>query len=109
MARTVRFHLDENCSNAIARGLRLRGIEVTTSPESGLIAASDEEQLAYASREGRIIVTQDKHFLRFKGVQHAGIAYSKKGARSVGEIIDILVLLWEIYEPEQMVDRIEYL
>ncbi len=33
MAQTIRFHLDENCSKAIARGLRLRGVDVTTTPE----------------------------------------------------------------------------
>ena len=35
MPRTIRFHLDENCSHAIAAGLRRRGIDVTTTPEMG--------------------------------------------------------------------------
>ena len=33
----IRFHLDENVSNAIADGLRQRGIDVTTTSEAGLI------------------------------------------------------------------------
>ncbi|GAL91197.1 hypothetical protein N44_00566 [Microcystis aeruginosa NIES-44] len=32
----------------IAKGLRMRGIDVTMSSEKALIGASDEEQLAYA-------------------------------------------------------------
>ncbi|CCI35971.1 MAG: DUF5615 family PIN-like protein [Microcystis sp.] len=40
--------LDERVSQAIAKGLRVRGIDVTMSSEEGLIGASDEEQLAYA-------------------------------------------------------------
>ena len=40
--------LNESVSNAIAKGLRMRGIDVTMSSEEGLIGASDEEQLAYA-------------------------------------------------------------
>lgn len=40
MPRTIRFHLDENCSHAIAAGLRRRGIDVTTTPEAGLLNAS---------------------------------------------------------------------
>ena len=48
MPNKIKFHLDENVSNAIANGLRMRGIDVTTSPEAGLIGASDEQQLAFA-------------------------------------------------------------
>ncbi len=33
MTQKIRFHLDENVSNAIAEGLRRRGIDVTTTPE----------------------------------------------------------------------------
>lgn len=31
MTQKIRFHLDENVSNAIAEGLRRRGIDVTTT------------------------------------------------------------------------------
>jgi hypothetical protein len=44
----IRFHLDENISQAIANGLRRRGIDVTTTPEESLIGKLDEEQLAFA-------------------------------------------------------------
>jgi hypothetical protein len=44
--------LDESVSNAITKGLRMRGIDVTMSSEEGLIGASDEEQLAYALSQG---------------------------------------------------------
>jgi predicted nuclease of predicted toxin-antitoxin system len=89
MARTLRFHLDENCPTAIADGLRRRGIDVTTTSEAGLLTESDEEQIAYARTEGRLIFTQDEDFLRMNaaGVPHAGIAYFRQGARSLGEII----------------------
>jgi len=40
--------LDEGVSQAITKGLRVRGIDVTMSSEEGLIGASDGEQLAYA-------------------------------------------------------------
>jgi hypothetical protein len=40
--------LDKSVSKAIAKGLRMRGIDVTTSPEEGLIGSSDKDQLAYA-------------------------------------------------------------
>ena len=48
MSEAIRFHLDENVDGAIAEGLRRRSIDVTTTPDVGLIGASDEEQVAFA-------------------------------------------------------------
>ncbi len=60
---TIRFHLDENMPSAVAAGLRLRGLDVTTTPEAELRTASDPLQLDHASAEGRVIVTRDRDFL----------------------------------------------
>jgi hypothetical protein len=111
MPRTIRFHLDENCTKAIAAGLRRHGIDLTTTPEAGLLGVTDEEEAAYALVEGRVIFTQDRDSLRIHaaGVSHAGIAYCEKDTRSIGEIITSLVVVWEIYEPAEMLNRIEYL
>jgi Domain of unknown function (DUF5615) len=46
MARTIRFHLDENCDPRVAAGLRLLGVDVTTTQEAGLLRAPDDAQLA---------------------------------------------------------------
>ena len=110
MSRTIRFHLDENCPRALADGLRRRGIDVTTTPEAGLLEATDEEQTAYALREGRVIFTQDEDFLAIQasGIPHAGIAYCKKDTRSIGDMIRGLALIWEVYEPAEMVGKVEY-
>jgi predicted nuclease of predicted toxin-antitoxin system len=64
MARTIRFHLDETGDPRIAAGLRLHGVDVTTTPEAGLLHASDEAQLAYVIAHARVTVTQDTNFLR---------------------------------------------
>ena len=111
MPKTIRFHLDENCAKAIAVGLRRHGIEVTTTPEVGLLGATDEEQAAYARLESQVIFTQDRDFLRIHaaGVTHAGIAYCEKDTRSLGEVIAALVLIWEVYEPDEMRERVEYI
>jgi hypothetical protein len=111
MPRTIRFHLDENCSQALAGGLRRRGIDVTTTSDAGLIGASDELHVAYATREGRAVFTHDKDFVRLHaaGTPHRGIVYCQEDKIGIGALIDGLVLLWEIYEPEEMVGRVEYL
>jgi predicted nuclease of predicted toxin-antitoxin system len=111
MPRTIRFHLDENCDPAIAKGLRRQGVDVTTTHDAQLLNAPDEQHVAYAVRENRVIFTQDRHFLRLHAAEtpHLGIAYCKKDTLSIGEIISGLILIWEIYDPGEMVGRIEYL
>jgi len=111
MPRTIRFHLDENCSGAIAVGLRRRGVDVTTTADAGLLGALDPEQIAHASLLGRVVFTQDGDFLGIhgSGTPHPGIAYCPKDSRSIGEIIESLVLIWEIYDAEDMQNRIEFI
>jgi len=111
MLRAIRFHLDENCSHTIADGLRRRGIDVTTTPEVGLLRVTDEEQLAYARAELRVIFSYDDDLLRLAatGAEHAGIAFCQQRKRSVGDIVRGLVLMWERLEPHDMVGRVKYL
>ena len=111
MPGTIRFHLDENASSAIADGLRNRSVDVTTTPEEGLIASSDEAQLKFALSQERVIFTQDADFLRLHqaGADHAGIAYCQQGSRSIGEILRGLILMWELLEPEDIRGRVEFI
>jgi Domain of unknown function (DUF5615) len=110
MPRSIRFHLDENCAASVAAGLRRQAVDVTTSREARLLGVPDQEQMAYALAENRVIFTQDQDFLRIhsSGRPHAGIAYCAKGSRSIGEIIDGLLLIWELLEPEEMANRVEF-
>ncbi|WP_414549633.1 DUF5615 family PIN-like protein [Anabaena sp. CCY 0017] len=77
MARAIKFHLDENVSNAIANGLRKREIDVTTTSEQGLISVSDQVQLEFSFSQRRVIFTQDTDFLRLdqSNTNHLGIVY----------------------------------
>jgi predicted nuclease of predicted toxin-antitoxin system len=103
--------MDENTTGAVADGLRRLGIDVTTTPDVGLIGAADEDQLAHARGESRMLLTHDKDLLRLHaaGVPHAGIAYCRKDARTVGEVVQALVLIWEIYDSPELANRIEYI
>lgn len=107
----IRYHLDENAHAAIADGLRRRAIDVTTSEEAGLVSATDEQQLAYAVSQGRVVVTHDPDFLRFAaaGREHPGIVFSASGVRSIGELVRGLVRLFFTRTAEEMHNRVEYL
>ena len=111
MARVIRFHLDENCDPRIAAGLGLHGVDVTTTPEAGLLHVADEVQLAYAVAQGRVIVTQDADFLRLAaaGRETPGVAFYPGQERSIGQVIRALLLIWEVYEPDEMRNRVEFL
>jgi predicted nuclease of predicted toxin-antitoxin system len=111
MARTIRFHLDEHVAHAVAAGLRRLGIDVTTTTEAGLLGAADADQLAYGLAERRVIFTEDDDFLALAaaGATHAGLAYCQQNTRSIGQIIRGLELIWEVYEPHEMSNRIEFL
>jgi hypothetical protein len=111
MPRTIRFHLDGNFARAIAQGLTRRGIDVTTTPEEGLMGAIDEKHATYCLAERRVLFTRDQDFLRLDaaGVERAGIAFCAKDTKSIGEIIHRFVLIWEFYEPGGMAGRVEYL
>jgi predicted nuclease of predicted toxin-antitoxin system len=107
----MRFHLDENVDHAIAGGLRRRSINVTTSTDAHLLSSPDEEQLAFASREGRVLITHDRDLVRLHalGTPHAGIAYCPSGTRTIGEIVRQLLLMHECLAEVEMLEQIEYL
>lgn len=111
MRRTIRFHLDEHVDPAIADGLRRRRIEVITATEAGLLGATDEVHLAAANAEQRVILTNDSDFLRLhaQGRLHPGIVYCHQQSRSVGKIIRSLEMIWEVFEPEEMRNRVEFI
>ncbi len=106
----IRFHLDENVDHAIAHGLRLRGIDVTTATDADLIAAADFEHITFALSENRVIFTQDQDFLRHHsaGDEHAGIVYSQQGVRSIGEMVRYLHFLSDCLEPQDMRGQLEF-
>lgn len=70
--------------------------------------ASDLEHLEHA----RVVVTLDADFagLHHHVETHSGIAYFPVGRRrSIGEVVEMLVLLHATYTAEEMVGRLEWL
>ena len=111
MAERIKFHLDEHVDPDIARALRRYGIDVTTTVDAGLRTGNDPAHLDFICREGRVVVTHDADFLRYasQSNDHPGIAYCHMGARSVGEIIRSLILIYEALTSREMAGHVEYL
>ena len=97
-------------SRAAIRELRERGIDVLSVPKASMLGALDEENLAFALAEGRVIFTQDADFLRLAaaGHEHAGFANARQGT-SVGDIIQGLMLIVQVLDAGEMKGKFEYL
>jgi predicted nuclease of predicted toxin-antitoxin system len=108
---TVRFHLDEHIPSALADALKRRGIDVTTAAEAGLLGLEDERHFEFALQTGRVIVTQDADFLRMhaEGKSHAGIAFCKRGSRSIGQLLQTLLLIHRTMKSDEMKQKVVYL
>ena len=111
MAEAIRFFLDENTHGGLAAGLRARGVDAVSAREVGRLRLSDPDQLAFATTEGRVLVTHDEDYLALHatGVAHAGIAYCHPDTYSIGQLIDALVLVYGAMTADEMINHVEYL
>jgi hypothetical protein len=112
-----RLYLDEDASDAdLVFALRSRQVDVVTTIEARLKETSDEEQLRWAAKQGRVIYTFNaRHFHALhgrwmrEGVSHAGIIVGTQQRYSVGDQLRRLLKLRAALTSEDMVNRIEFL
>ena len=107
---TLKFLLDEDLSHRVARGLRHRGVDAVSVHEIGRAGKriSDEEQLALAVGESRVLVTYNRIDFqsidarwRLEGRIHTGILWCTERSisrASIGELIHALMAASATYE-----------
>lgn len=102
----MRFYLDEDLAPQIAVALRTRGIDAVSAHEVRAVGWTDSEQLAYATRQGRCLVTGNlRDFIRLGhgaiglGEPHSGIVLCSPGAvrGTVGRTVQALARLAQPY------------
>jgi predicted nuclease of predicted toxin-antitoxin system len=102
----MKLYLDEDLSPRIADRLHMMGWDAVSAIEVGNVQCSDWEQLAYAARERRSLVTRNgRHFLVLAGdavrrqEPHAGIIVCPPSIRGseVSEIVSRLLRLAKRY------------
>ena len=104
------FYTDESVNVAVAEGLKRRGVQVISARDADNLGLSDKEQLEYATKKNLVIVTHDDDFLSMAmEFEHKGIVYVHQQKYSVGDLIRRLKLLWDIAEPKDMVNHVEFL
>ena len=95
MAEAIRFFFDQHIPQAVANGLKQRGVELHTAQETGRCGLPDLDQLTFATAQGFTMVTFDADFLALdaSGVSHAGIVWCPVTKYSIGQLIQALLLV----------------
>jgi hypothetical protein len=112
----VLLYLDEDSArHSLARELRLRGAEVATALEVGMVGRSDDDQLEWATNCNRALYSFNRRdFYRIHTDwlratrSHSGIILSKQEL-SVGEQMRRLLRLIARLSAEEMRNRVEFL
>ena len=107
----LRYYLDVDLTDLIAAQLRRRGVDAISAHEVARTgqALSDSDQLAFATMEGRVLVSRDRHFIRLATelTPHAGVILLQRPL-SLGAMIGYLDLTSRLKTEEEMKDRLHY-
>jgi hypothetical protein len=119
---TMRFLFDENIPWRYLQGLRSREPaidvrQVGNEPDAPAKQTSDLDVLIFAEREGYTIVTFDlETFPRHarehieSGRNHPGVfGVPKRHEMSVTELVDEIIMIWAASEPNEWLNKVEFL
>ena len=114
---TIRLYLDEDSSDTdLLKALRLRTVDVVSTVEVGMMGQSDEEQLAWAAENQRVVYSSNRRdFYRIHsdwmrgGRSHFGIILGHQQRYSIGEQAYRLLRLIHRFAAEEMQNRVEFL
>ncbi len=102
----MKFYLDEDLAPAVALALRQRGIDAVSAHDVRNLGLGDTEQLAFAARYRRCLVTGNARDFRSLGHEavarqapHAGIVVCppKIHAATIGTVVTALIMLSRRY------------
>lgn len=107
----LRYFFDEHINGAIAEQLLVRGIDVLTAQDAGRAGKKipDDQQLLFATAQGRVVVTEDRDFvaLAYTQTPHAGIILLQRPL-GIGGFIEYLELMAHVTEAAEIQDQLVY-
>ena len=111
----LRFYFDEDVSANVVANLRSREFDVTSSGEVDMLGQSDEEQLAFAISQKRVLVTHNRKDFELLHQQylaekrmHLGIIIAKRRFRDEHVVTKLLHLLNQV-SGEEAFNKLFYL
>jgi hypothetical protein len=110
----IRLYLDEDVHKRVAYALKLRHFDVISAHELGRWGLSDEEQLSYATNEGRALFTYNtsdylpihQEWIRC-GKEHYGLIVSNQ--LPIGETIRRMLNLLNRLTADEIRNQIRWL
>ena len=113
----LRFAADENFNNDIVRGLRRRlpRLDLIRVQDAGLSGADDPTVLAWAAREGRVLLTHDVATMTLFAFDRVEAGEPMPGVFEVprslpaGQTIEELLLIAECSRPNEWEGQVRYL
>ena len=113
----ARLYFDRHIMARLADDLRRRDYDVLTTEEAGLDTATDEEQLTFATKEGRVILTYNiRDFAPLHsqwlaaGRPHAGIIVScQLGGREYGVLLHRMLRLLNHFTADELINNMVHL
>jgi uncharacterized protein with PIN domain len=110
----IKLFLNEDVHTRLAKALRQRGFDVLTTVEADMLGISDEEQLALATSQGRVVLSFNRgDYARLHkryaehGWEHCGIIVSEQ--YPIGELLRRMLNLLMSLSADDMRNRLEYL
>ena len=113
----LRLYIDEDAmSRVLIRGLRSRGINVTTVLDEERVGQSDASQLEFAAQRGLVIYTFNvgdfcalhKEYLT-KEKRHSGIVVVYRQRYTIGEQLRLLLKLANSRSADEMTNQLVFL
>lgn len=94
----LRFAADENLNNNIVRGLLLRrpDLDIVRIQDVGLSGADDPTVLAWAAREGRILITHDVSSMTRYAYERVDAGEMMSGVFEVSRSVSVAVAIEDI-------------
>ena len=111
----IALYMDHNVPRAITVGLRLRGVDVITAYEDGADDMDDSALLDRATELGRVLFTHDDDLLaettkrQQEDIPFGGVIYVRQMGMTIGACISDLELISNAGEPEDLLNRVQFL
>lgn len=113
----IQLYTDEDSNHrAVVQALRERDVNVITSLEANRLRYPDNEQLIWATEQGRVFYSGNvRDFYRLhtefltNRQPHAGILLMQQQRFSVGEQVRGILKLLQIKSAEEMQNQVEFL
>lgn len=113
----IRFYFDEDAMDAdLVHALRIRGVDVTSALEQGMIRRLDIDHLEFATSQGRVLYSfnvGDFQYLHYEsltqGKHHSGIVLGQQQRYALGEQMRRLLNIVARISAEEMKDNLVYL